>query len=93
MKSDIVENKLSLLPDHSRYKSLEPITLAKRREVSQGGAISAEEYAKNMVWEALKPSLWAWIWKDSKAWIVWAVDTFLPRIVFVSDREPYVFSH
>ncbi|KAK0459219.1 NAD-P-binding protein [Desarmillaria tabescens] len=74
MKSDIVENKLNPLPNHSLYKSLEPIILAKRREVSQGGAISAEQYAKDVVQEALKTS--------PRAWFVWILDTFLPRTAF-----------
>ncbi|KAK0486353.1 NAD-P-binding protein [Armillaria novae-zelandiae] len=81
VKTDLVEHMLNPLPDDSRYKSLEPVILAKRRAVSQD-AITAEQYAKNVVGEALKASPRAWVWYGTKAWIVWALDTFLPRTAF-----------
>ncbi|KAK0195943.1 NAD-P-binding protein [Armillaria mellea] len=74
-------NMLSPLPNDSHYKSLEPIILAKRRAVSQD-AITAEQFAKNVVQEALRASPRAWVWYGTKAWIVWALDTFLPRSAF-----------
>ncbi|KAK0486362.1 NAD-P-binding protein [Armillaria novae-zelandiae] len=82
VKSDIIETKLNPLPSGSLYKSIESIVLGKRKEVSQGGAMSSEDYAKNVVLEALKANPRAWVWEGSKSWFVWMVDTFLPRTAF-----------
>ncbi|KAK0486352.1 NAD-P-binding protein [Armillaria novae-zelandiae] len=82
VKSDIIETKLNSLPSSSLYKSIESIVLGKRKEVSQGGAMSAEDYAKNVVLEALKANPLAWVWEGSKSWFVWMVDTFLHRTAF-----------
>ncbi|KAK0494989.1 hypothetical protein EDD18DRAFT_1354993 [Armillaria luteobubalina] len=82
VKSDIIETKLNPLPGSSLYKSIESIVLGKRKEVSQGGAMSAEDYAKNVVLEALKANPRAWLWEGSKSRFVWMVDTFLPRTAF-----------
>ncbi|KAK0454415.1 NAD-P-binding protein [Armillaria borealis] len=60
---------------------LSPSSWTKRREVSQD-AVTAEQYAKNVVREALKASPRAWVWYGTKAWLVWALDTFLPRTAF-----------
>ncbi|KAK0454396.1 NAD-P-binding protein [Armillaria borealis] len=87
VKSDIIETKLNPLPGSSLYKSIESIVLGKRKEVSQGGAMSPEDYAKNVVPEALKANPRAWLWEGSKSWFVWMVDTFLPRTAFDNMME------
>ncbi|KAK0195955.1 hypothetical protein F5146DRAFT_1133398 [Armillaria mellea] len=79
VKSDIIETKLN---SSSRHLVVQVYRIYSPRKAKGGGAMSAEDYAKNVVPEALKANPRAWLWEGSKSWFVWTVDTFLPRTAF-----------
>jgi len=54
------------------------------KNVSQGNATPASEYARTVVAEALKAHPRAWLWTARHSWIIWFMTTFLGRRAFDS---------
>ncbi|KAJ7641555.1 NAD-P-binding protein [Roridomyces roridus] len=72
------------LPDSSLYKCMEDLYQEKRINASQRGATPTDSYAAIVVAEAMKVNPRAWVWAGKNSWLVWFMDTFLPRTAFDS---------
>ena len=51
----------------------------RRVKHSQEGAMPNEAYAESVVSKVTEPRPSVWIWEGNKSWVVWFMDTFLPK--------------
>jgi len=77
VKSNISSPKT--LPPGSLYAPMEALFQERRIGKARSGRMEADDFAKVVVAEALKPKPRAWLWAGTNALAVWFVDTFLPR--------------
>jgi len=80
VKSNIVKPRS--LPENSLYRPMEDIYQAQRLSTSQHNAMDTMEYAKQVVAVALAKSPGALVWRGTKIWPCWLIDTFLPKTGF-----------
>ncbi len=71
------------LPEGSLYVPLNE-EYQRRQKHSQEGAMSNEAYARSVVSKVLQKSPPKWVWEGNKSWLIWFVDSFLPKGVMVS---------
>ncbi|KAB8260289.1 short chain dehydrogenase/reductase [Aspergillus pseudonomiae] len=85
VKSRITRTKRTLGED-SIYL---PISDAFERRVthSQEGAMKNEDYARSVVNRALHVNPPRWLWQGNKSWIIWFLDSFFPRSIWVRQVE------
>ena len=72
------------LPEGSLYVPLNE-EYQRRQKHSQEGAMSNEAYARSVVSKVLQKSPPKWVWEGNKSWLIWFVDSYLPKGVMVSD--------
>lgn len=48
--------------------------------------MTPDEYARGVVAAVLKTSTPAWFWHGNSTTLVWFLDTFFPRTIWVSNR-------
>lgn len=79
------------LPEGSFY---EPIReeYDRRQKHSQEGAMKNEEYAKSVAGKVLGSGR-KWIWEGNKSWLVWFLDRFGPKGIWVCIRPTCTFVH
>lgn len=65
-------------PADSLYAPMEEVFQARRMNDHQRRRMDTDEFARDIVAEALKPNPRVWIWAGTMSWVVWACDTFLP---------------
>jgi len=71
------------LPAGSIYLPIEQ-EYQERVTHSQQGAMPNEAYARSVVAKVLVSDPGRYVWEGNKAWVVWAIDTFLPKAVMVN---------
>jgi hypothetical protein len=71
------------LPPDSLYL---PINEGYQRRVkhSQESAMPNDAYARAVVNHVIKRNPYSWIWKGNQSYLVWFLDTFFPREIWVS---------
>nr|GAT42457.1 short-chain dehydrogenase/reductase family protein [Mycena chlorophos] len=97
VQSNISRN--ATLPDDSLYTLMEDLYQERRINASQSkiwlsapcisdrateGAIPTDTYAGLVVRECIKADPRAWVWAGKNSFLVWFMETFLPRTAFVS---------
>lgn len=71
------------LPEGSLYIPLNE-EYQRRLKHSQEGAMPNEAYARSVVSKVLQKSPPKWVWEGNKSWLVWFLDSFLPKGIMVS---------
>ncbi|KAJ9649448.1 NADPH-dependent 1-acyl dihydroxyacetone phosphate reductase [Coniosporium apollinis] len=66
------------LPEGSLYIPLNA-EYQRRLKHSQEGAMPNEAYARSVVSKVLRKSPPKWVWEGNKSWLIWFVDSFLPK--------------
>ena len=66
------------LPEDSIYMPINN-EYQRRLKHSQEGAMPNEAYAESVVSKVTEPRPSPWIWEGNKSWVVWFMDTLLPK--------------
>jgi 1-acylglycerone phosphate reductase len=83
---------IAKLPENSLYAvGREKVEWAMNRGVVEKKGINADDYAREVVRNALKTSPKVVHWAGSSAWTVWFVGTFLWHTLWVSYMSPSYF--
>lgn len=83
VKSRIARTERSL-PEGSYYEAIRE-EYERRQKHSQEGAMDTEEYARSVVGKVLGGGK-KWMWEGNKSWVVWFLDTFAPRGIWVCPQ-------
>lgn len=51
------------------------------------GAMRNEDYARCVVNQALQANPPRWFWQGNRSWIIWFLDAFFPRSIWVRETE------
>lgn len=80
VKSRIARTERSL-PEGSYYEAIRE-DYDRRQKHSQEGAMANEDYARSVAGQVLRGGR-KWVWEGNRSWLVWFLDSFAPRGIWV----------